>query len=92
MSEKGGVVIGRSDEATHYQPDVDLAECAGREKGVSRRHAAIVQYRGELHLIDLRSVNGTFLNDQVLSPDQPYPLGADSHIRLGTLEIKMTIG
>ncbi|MCK6577404.1 MAG: FHA domain-containing protein [Anaerolineae bacterium] len=92
VNESGGVVIGRSDEATRYQPDVDLAACDGREKGVSRRHAAVVQFRDSLHLIDLHSVNGTFLNDQVLPPDQPYPLGTESNIRLGTLDLKMIIG
>lgn len=92
VSVTSGIVIGRSDEATHYQPDIDLTPCAGREKGVSRRHAAVVQYRGVLHLIDLNSVNGTFLNEQMLPAEQPVPLSSENQIRLGTLDMKMMIG
>jgi len=91
VNEAGGAVMGRSDELTRFQPDVDLALCSGREKGVSRRHAVLVSYRGTPHLIDLYSVNGTFLNDQVLAPDQPYPLQKENNVRLGTLDLKLVL-
>jgi pSer/pThr/pTyr-binding forkhead associated (FHA) protein len=91
VNEMGGAVIGRADEITRFMPDVDLTLCSGRERGVSRRHAALVLYGGTLHLIDLQSVNGTFLGDVMLSPNRPYPLKSENQIRLGTLDLKLII-
>jgi pSer/pThr/pTyr-binding forkhead associated (FHA) protein len=86
-----GYVIGRSDEALNYIPDIDLALYDSREKGVSRRHAALVNYEGVAHIIDLSSANGTYLNGKRLSPDQPYLLANFNEIRLGTLNVTITI-
>lgn len=91
VNEHGGVVIGRSDDATRYQPDIDLALCAGREKGVSRRHAALVHYKGSPHIVDLSSINGTYLNGQLLPAEKPASLGDDNVVRLGTLEIRIVV-
>lgn len=86
-----GYIIGRSDEGVHFTPDIDLAAYASRENGVSRRHAALVHYKGAPHLIDLNSVNGTFLNGSRLPPDQPHALGQINQLRLGTLDVIITI-
>src|SRR5579871_6230092 len=86
-----GYVIGRSDDALHYAPDIDLLSYDSRDKGVSRRHAALINYQGVPHLIDLFSVNGTYLNGKKLPPDQPFPLEAFNQIRLGTMDITITI-
>ena len=83
--------MGRSDETVHFTPDIDFAAYASREKGVSRRHAALVSFHGTPHVIDLSSVNGTYLNDKRLPPDQPFPLGQVNRLRLGTLDIIITI-
>jgi pSer/pThr/pTyr-binding forkhead associated (FHA) protein len=83
-----GYIIGRSDENSEAQmPDIDLASLRGRELGVSRRHAALVRYKSVPHLLDLQSVNGTFLNGRRIVPDTPYPLEAENTIRFGTLQI-----
>ncbi len=86
-----GYVIGRADEALHYTPDINLAAYDSRDKGVSRRHAALVSYQGVPHIIDLFSANGTYLNGKRLPPDQPYPLGQFNELRLGTLNVIITI-
>jgi pSer/pThr/pTyr-binding forkhead associated (FHA) protein len=86
-----GYVIGRSDDALNYVPDIDLAAYDSRERGVSRRHAALVNYEGAVHIIDLASANGTYLNGKRLSPDQPYLLGNFNELRLGTLDVIITI-
>src|SRR5262245_17222406 len=67
-------IIGRSDVSSSYRPDIDLVGCNALEKGVSRRHAALVRYQGLIHILDLNSVNGTFLNGERLQPDVPYAL------------------
>ncbi len=82
-----GYIIGRSDVNSSYRPDIDLAVCSALEKGVSRRHAALVRYQGFIHILDLNSVNGTFINGERLQPDVPYLLNTDDDLRLGTLNV-----
>ena len=86
-----GYIIGRSDENAQYVPDIDLAPYDSREKGVSRRHAALVNYHGQPHIIDLFSVNGTYLDGHRLPPDQPHPLGRENLLRLGMLDVIITV-
>jgi pSer/pThr/pTyr-binding forkhead associated (FHA) protein len=85
--QEEGYIIGRTDEASDFKPDIDLASYGGREQGVSRRHAALVRYRGALHILDLNSVNGTFLNGKRLLADTPYPLSAGDSLKLGNMNL-----
>lgn len=85
-----GYVLGRADEGSQFMPDLDFAPYAARERGVSRRHAALVVYLGEPHILDLNSVNGTYVDGKRLQPDQPHPLARDQGVRLGTLDIRIT--
>jgi len=84
-----GYIIGRGDEHGAVVPDIDLAAFAALDHGVSRRHAALVAYRGAVHVIDLASVNGTFINQTRLAPNKPYPLHEDDDLRLGTLNLTL---
>jgi predicted component of type VI protein secretion system len=92
LSGTGGFVLGRSDSKSSYIPDVDLASFRALDKGVSRRHAAFVRYQGKLHVIDLSSVNGTFLNGSRLTPEMPYPLNAGDRLTLGELALVLSTG
>jgi pSer/pThr/pTyr-binding forkhead associated (FHA) protein len=82
-----GYIIGRSDEGSEYTPDIDLTYFNARDKGVSRRHVALVRYRGVTHIVDLHSVNGTYVNGKRLQSDIPHPLNSGDEIRLGNLEM-----
>lgn len=82
-----GYVIGRSDEASSYIPDIDLVGYDAREKGVSRRHSALVRYQGATCVVDLNSVNGTFVDGKRLDPDVPHPIGKSCEVTLGTLTL-----
>ncbi len=84
-----GYILGRSDEKSAYEPDIDLAAFAALDKGVSRRHAALVAYRDAVHIVDLASVNGTFINQERLAPNRPYPLHEGDDLRLGTLNLTL---
>lgn len=75
------VLLGRYDGI----PGVDLSGFGGLEKGVSRTHAALRRGDDMLFLVDLNSTNGTFLNDQPLSPNQPRVLRSGDQVRLGQL-------
>jgi pSer/pThr/pTyr-binding forkhead associated (FHA) protein len=84
-----GYVIGRADDRGVYIPDIDLAAFAALDKGVSRRHAALVAYRDGLHVVDLDSVNGTFINQERLTPNKAYPLHEGDDLRVGTLNLAL---
>jgi pSer/pThr/pTyr-binding forkhead associated (FHA) protein len=85
--EVEGYIVGRSESQSPVSPDVDLVNYYARERGVSRRHAAFVRFRGDIHLLDLGSVNGTFVNSTRLSPDTPHLLNEGDRITFGELNL-----
>ncbi len=85
-----GYIIGRSDNKSSYTPDLDLTAHNALQKGLSRRHAVLVRYQGIVHVLDLSSVNGTFLNGQRLSPEVPYPVRSGDKLRLGNFNLQVS--
>jgi len=83
------VLLGREDPAHGIFPDLDLTPDGGLEKGVSRRHCKIFQRGGEFYVEDVGSANGTFLNEQRLTPYLPYPLKEGDRIQVGQLRIEI---
>jgi hypothetical protein len=82
----GEFVLGRK-VGTTTELLLDLAPFGGYSLGVSRRHV-IIRRSGEGYVIlDLGSVNGTWLNEERLVPLQPYPLFNGAHLRLGRMRI-----
>jgi pSer/pThr/pTyr-binding forkhead associated (FHA) protein len=69
-------LIGRSEEC-HLRP---------KSESISRRHCAIVRKDGKILLIDLKSRNGTVVNDKKLDPAKAKILKDGDHIRIGKLE------
>jgi pSer/pThr/pTyr-binding forkhead associated (FHA) protein len=90
LSGTEGFVLGRSDSKSSYIPDIDLAAFRALDKGVSRRHAAFVRFQGRLHVVDLSSVNGTFLNGSRLTPEVPYPVNSGDRLVLGELTLLLS--
>lgn len=84
------LVMGRVDPNSGTAPEVNLTDYEASDKGVSRRHAAIIRKDGSLYLVDMSSANGTFLNGQKLVPQQPRVLRDGDDIRLGHLTIRIT--
>ncbi len=81
------VVVGRSDVATGWNPDVDLTPFGGTpEAGVSRKHIKIVRQGGWM-VEDMNSVNGTCLGGQRLSPEQRTPVKSGETLLLGKLQV-----
>lgn len=86
IDPEGEFVLGRK-VGTTSEPLLDLAPFAGYSLGVSRRHV-VVRKRGDgYEIIDLGSVNGTWLNEERLVPHRSYPLPSGSHLRLGRMRI-----
>ncbi|GHO85450.1 FAD-dependent oxidoreductase [Dictyobacter formicarum] len=75
LSREKSVTIGR-------QPGVNLVV---NEGSISRRHAQIGFQNEHYVIIDLKSLNGTFLNEQRLEPERPYPLKVNDVLRLGNI-------
>ena len=79
-------VIGRKAE-TSSDVSLDLSALGGYHMGLSRRHAVIRQAGNGYEVLDLGSVNGTWLNDERLVPQKAYPLASGSHLRLGRMRL-----
>jgi pSer/pThr/pTyr-binding forkhead associated (FHA) protein len=79
-------VIGRKVDETSDDL-LDLAPVGGYHLGLSRRHAVVRRTEHGYEVLDLGSVNGTWLNNERLVPHKPYPLPSGSHLRLGSMRL-----
>ena len=91
LSESDPVMIGRADPDVDYWPQLDLTDDGGVEKGVSRQHALVQLASHEAALIDRGSVNGTWIDNVKLEPQQPYPLPASGRLRFGRLDVHILL-
>jgi len=82
-------VIGRKAGTTSLLSEsmLDLAPRGGYAQGISRRHAVIQRTEHGYEILDLGSVNGTWLNDERLTPHKNYPLVSGSHLRVGSMRL-----
>ena len=60
-----------------------------KSESISRKHCAIVQKDGRLLLVDLKSRNGTFINEKQVSPDRAKILKNGDLLRCGQLEFEV---
>jgi len=88
----GEFVVGRVSSGQSILPDVDLEPYAAYDSGVSRLHARIRIQDGDISIMDLGSSNGTRLNNEKLSPHQPYPIHHKDVLRFGRLSIQALTG
>jgi len=79
-------VIGRSLMPVS-EPMLDLSDFDGFKMGLSRRHAMIRETGSGYEIIDLKSTNGTWLNDERLKPYTPYPLPSGSRLLLSRIRL-----
>jgi hypothetical protein len=79
------ILIGRRDPESNEKIDIDLLMYGGREKGVSRCHAALHRSGHLLSIVDLTSTNGTYLNGVRLLPALPHGLRDGDEICLGKM-------
>jgi pSer/pThr/pTyr-binding forkhead associated (FHA) protein len=74
-------LIGRSDSC----------QLRPKSESISRKHCIIVQKDGRVLLLDLKSRNGTFVNEKQLSPDKAKVLKTGDRLRCGQLEFEVLI-
>lgn len=84
---EGNNFIGRADEKP---VDIDLDDQEPPDRvWSSRQHALITFGNGELHLEDLNSANGTFVNRTRIYPGQKRGLQPGDVIQVGTVQMKL---
>ncbi len=83
------IIIGRRPRPEDPPVSIDLEKYQGHELGVSRQHAMLKVFRGALILVDLDSVNGTFVNEQRAMPLKRYAILDKSNIRVGGVTVKL---
>jgi pSer/pThr/pTyr-binding forkhead associated (FHA) protein len=86
--------IGRNDPPA-VTVDIDLTSCElGSPAMVSRMHAELIAFDGQIHIVDLGSRNGTWVDDIQLVPgptgaSEPIPIGPGRKIRLANVEFEV---
>ena len=85
------VHVGRMDATHGIFPDLDLTSDGGLEGGVSRRHCKIHQQESSYLIEDVGSANGTFLNEQRLTPYLPYEIEDGDELQIGRIELQVII-
>ncbi|HLO14408.1 MAG TPA: FHA domain-containing protein [Anaerolineales bacterium] len=78
-------VIGRKVGGERTETLLDLSPLGGYHLGLSRRHVMIRRAEHGYEVIDLSSSNGTWLNNERLIPNKPYPLASGAKLRLGRM-------
>lgn len=85
------MIIGRSTGNSAMVPDVDLADYGGADYGVSRLHMALkyVPEDNAIHVYDLGSANGSYINGQRLHPKEVRVLRHGDELRLGRMALRI---
>ncbi|MGB7537629.1 MAG: FHA domain-containing protein [Anaerolineales bacterium] len=83
----GMTVIGRRDLKQGVSVDIDLSR-HDNGRTVSRRHATVEHRQGYV-VMDLASINGTFLNGKRLAPRMPAPLANGDEIVIGRNGVRL---
>jgi len=73
LIDKAEYVIGKSDSSDGILSFNDE---------ISREHCKIVWHDAKYFIVDLNSTNGTYLNDEMLVPNQEYAIQPGDHLRL----------
>jgi hypothetical protein len=86
---EGENFIGRADEKP---VDIDLEYQEPPDRiWTSRQHAVIIFENGQMHIEDLNSANGTYVNRQRVYPGQKQPLKPGDVIQIGTVQMRVIV-
>jgi pSer/pThr/pTyr-binding forkhead associated (FHA) protein len=91
LSIEQEILVGRLDAAHGIFPELDMTPDGGLEQGVSRRHARIYAREGTCFVEDLDSTNGTFLNEERVTPYLPYAFKDSDLLTFGTMQLRVHI-
>lgn len=83
--------IGRVSSGQSIVPDIDLGPYNAYQEGVSRIHALFKVSPDQIGLIDLNSINGTFVNDARIQANSFTQLKNGDVVTLGKLKIQILV-
>jgi pSer/pThr/pTyr-binding forkhead associated (FHA) protein len=83
------IVVGRQARPDDPPVTLDLENFDGHELGVSRQHCMMKVFNDKLMLVDLDSINGTFVNGKRAKPLQRYQLMDGDTITIGRLSVEL---
>ena len=83
------IVIGRQARPDDPPVTLDLEPFDGHELGVSRQHCMMKVINDKLILVDLDSINGTFVNGKRAKPLKRYQIVDGDTISIGRLTIEL---
>ena len=86
------LLVGRLDEVSGIEPEVDMTPHGGLDGGVSRRHAHLLYENGDWFVFDLDSTNGTRVNGKEIAPKTRVPLQDGARIEFGEVEVILHLG
>jgi hypothetical protein len=86
---RGEMMIGRSDNATNYTPEIDLTRHGAYRLGLSRKHAMLRRKGQLLELVDMGSRNGTIINGDKLASQETRIIHDGDEVQFGNLTLRM---
>lgn len=92
VMEEGTIYkLGRFEIGAAAHNEVDLTPYGAQDRGVSRIHAQMHIEDGAIHITDLGSTNGTYVNSTKLEPDTPTAVRKGDELLLGRLTMQLMV-
>jgi hypothetical protein len=91
LNDRSEFTLGRISDGQPIMPDVDLSPYQAYANGVSRLHAVIKQASHHILVMDLGSVNGTYVNGKRLNPNVEQTVNNGDIISLGKLKMQVLL-
>jgi pSer/pThr/pTyr-binding forkhead associated (FHA) protein len=90
QKSKVELLIGRV--TNNSKPDIDLGDQGGDKRGVSRVHLSVRYdaHQHTIHVIDLSSANGSFINGQRVYPNEVRILRHGDELKLGKMVLNVS--
>ena len=91
LNDRSEFTLGRISDGQPIMPDIDLSPYQAYANGVSRLHAVIKQASRHVLVMDLGSVNGTYVNGKRLNPNVEQTVNNGDIISLGKLKMQVLL-
>jgi len=91
LNDRSEFTLGRITEGQPIMPDIDLSPYQAYANGVSRLHAVIKHANRQVLVMDLGSVNGTYVNGKRLNPNVEQTVNNGDIISLGKLKMQVLL-
>jgi pSer/pThr/pTyr-binding forkhead associated (FHA) protein len=91
LNDRSEFTLGRISDGQPIMPDIDLSPYQAYANGVSRLHAVIKQAGHHVLVVDLGSVNGTYVNGKRLNPNVEQTVNNGDIISLGKLKMQVLL-